>query len=109
MQIYELKFSDGKSCTCLIPDPLDSDEANENDLRGIFQPGYMVAADRVIPRPPTKLPWKQARKGVWTLGLFVLKRLEPEVFHCFWPGGEVTGCKDVISAAVRLHWEEGLT
>ena len=109
MQIFELKFSDGKSCTCLIPDPLDSDDANENDLRGIFQPGYMVAADRVIPRPPTKLPWIRQSKTLWTLNLFALSRLPSGEFHCFWPGGEVTGGKDEISAAVRLHWEEGLT
>lgn len=109
MQIFDLKFSDGKSCTCLIPDPLATDEANEKDLRGIFQPGYMVAAERVIPKPPTKLPWKQERRGLWTLGLFVLERMEPDVFHCSWPGGEVTGGKEEISAAVRLHWEEGLT
>lgn len=108
MQIFNLKFSDGKSCTCLIPEPLDSDEANERDLGGNFQPGYMLSADRVIPKPPTKLPWKQQKRGLWTLGLFVLKRLDADKFHCFWPGGEVTGDKEEISATIRLRWAEGI-
>lgn len=105
MQIFSLTFADGKTCTCLIPEPMESDEDNERDLSAIFQPGYLLSAERVIPKPPTKLPWKQIKKGVWTLSLFVLKRLDAETFHCFWPGGEVTGGKDEISAAVRLHWE----
>lgn len=109
MQIFELKFSDGKTCTCLIPEPLESDAENERDLNAIFQPGYMLSAERVIPKPPTKLPWVRQTNTLWTLHLFALSRLGPDEFHCFWPGGEVTGDKDEISAAVRLHWEEGLT
>lgn len=108
MQIFNLTFADGKSCTCLIPEPLDSDAANESDLSGIFQPGYMLSADRIITPPPTKLPWRQHSKGLWTLGLFVLRRLDADTFHCSWPGGEATGDKDEISATVRLHWAEGV-
>lgn len=107
MKIFNLTFADGKSCTCLIPEPLDSDEENESDLNGIFQPGYMLSAERIITPPPTKLPWKQQKKGLWTLGLFVLKRLSSTEFHCSWPDGEVTGDKDEISATVRLRWTEG--
>lgn len=108
MQIFNLTFADGKRCTCLIPDPLDSDEANAKDLGGIFQPGYMISAERVIPKPPTKLPWKAVRKGAWSLGQFVLERIDGGKFRCSWPGGEAVGGKDEISNAVRLNWSFGV-
>lgn len=107
MKIFDLSFSDGKSCRVIDPHP-DEDEAGSlRSYQAMFQPGYLVSMDRAISPPPAKLPWQQQAKGLWTLGLFVLKRMNAETFHCFWPGGEVAGDKDEISATVRLHWAEG--
>lgn len=109
MKIFDLSFSDGKSCRVIDPDPSEDEGESLRSYRAMFQPGYLLGMERVIVPPPAKLPWQQQAKGLWTLGLFVLKRLDAETFHCLWPGGEVTGDKDEISAAVRIHWQEGLT
>lgn len=108
MKIFDLSFSDGKTCRVIDPDPDDDESESLRSYGAMFQPGYMVGMEQVIAPPPAKLPWKQQAKGLWTLGLFVLKRMDAHTFHCFWPGGEVTGDKDEISATVRLHWSEGI-
>lgn len=108
MLIFDLNFSDGKTCRVIDPDPDEDASESLRSYQAIFQPGYLLSMDQVIAPPPGKLPWIATKKGIWTLGLFILKRLDAETFHCFWPGGEVTGDKDEISATVRLHWEEGL-
>ena len=107
MHIYELTFIDGKSCRHIVPEPQDTEEEELRITAAMFC-GSLKSMERIFAPPPTKLPWQQQRKGLWTLGLFVLKRLDVETFHCFWPGGEATGDKDKISAAVRLHWHEGI-
>lgn len=73
-----------------------------------FQPGYLVSMTRIIGEPPIKLPWKRQTATLWTLGLFALSKLPDGTFHCFWPGGEVTGGKEEISAAVRENWQKGV-
>jgi len=107
MKIFDLSFSDGKTCRVIDPNPEEDETLSLCSYQAMFKPGYLVSMDRAISPPPAKLPWQQQAKGLWTLGLFVLKRLDVETFHCFWPGGEVTGDKDEVSATVRLHWTEG--
>lgn len=107
MHIYQLEFTDGKSCTHIIPRPDCSEEEEIRTTAAIFC-GRLASMTRIITPPPTKLPWKPERKGVWTLGLFILERIDPETFKCTWPDGEVIGDKDEISASVRLHWSEGV-
>lgn len=108
MKIYDLSFSDGKSCRVIDPDPDEDARESLRSYQAMFQPGYLISMDQVIAPPPAKLPWERQSKTLWTLNLFALSRLEDGTFHCFWPGGEVTGDKDEISATVRLHWQEGL-
>lgn len=109
MHIYDLTFADGKSCRVIDPDPDDNQTESLRSYKAMFQPGYLFDMNQVIAPPPAKLPWVRQTNTLWTLNLFALSRLGPDLFHCFWPGGEVTGDKDEISAAVRIHWEEGLT
>lgn len=108
MLIFDLTFTDGKACRYLCPDPEASEHTERASLEAIFC-GRLASMERIVAPPPTKLPWERQSKTLWTLHLFALSRLEDGTFHCFWPGGEVTGDKDEISAAVRIHWQEGLT
>lgn len=108
MRIYDLSFIDGKSCRVIDPDPDENEAESLRSYQAMFQPGYLVDMERIIAPPPAKLPWQQQKKGLWTLGLFILRRLEADIFHCSWPGNEVTGDKDAISATVRLRWHEGV-
>lgn len=106
MLIFDLTFTDGKACRYLCPDP-DATEATERaSLEAIFC-GRLASMVRIIAPPPEKLPWRPVKKGLWRCNLFVLKKLDEGSFNCFWPGGEVTGGKDEISAAVRANWHLG--
>lgn len=107
MLIFDLTFTDGKACRYLCPDPEATEISERASLEAIFC-GRLKSMERIIAPPPAKLPWVRQTNTLWTLNLFALSRLGPDQFHCFWPGGEVTGDKDEISATVRLHWEEGL-
>ena len=107
MKIYDLTFTDGKQCRHIVPDPQDTEEEEFRITQSIFC-GRLKSMERIVTPPPTKLPWQQQKKGLWTLGLFVLKRLDADNFHCSWPGCEVIGDKDAISATVRLRWSEGV-
>ena len=109
MHIYNLTFADSKSCLVIDPDPDEDASESLRSYQAMFKPGYLVSLDRVVAPPRTKLAWVRQTKTLWTLNLFTLSRLGPNLFHCFWPGGEVTGGKSDISAAVRLHWAQGLT
>lgn len=109
MKIFDLSFADGKSCRVIDPDPDDNQTESLRSYKAMFKRGYLTDMNQVIAPPPAKLPWVRQTNTLWTLNLFALRRLGPDLFHCFWPGGEVTGDKDEISAAVRIHWEEGLT
>lgn len=100
MNFYDLEFSDGKRCRMIDPDGDGLEPTN-------FQPGHLIGMTRVIGEPPDRLPWKRQTATLWTLGRFALSRLPDGTFHCFWPGGEVTGGKEEISAAVRENWQEG--
>lgn len=102
MQVYDIHFSDGKSCRCIVPFPADDEAEDLNQLRIGFHPGYVTEIVKVIPPPPTKLPWRRDGE-VWRIGSFELRK-EVDQFVCVWPGGEVSGGKDVISAAVRENW-----
>jgi hypothetical protein len=106
MKIYDLFFTDGRQCRHIVPQPQETEEEELRITQAIFC-GRLASMVRIIAPPPEKLPWEQQRKGLWTLGLFILKRLDAEAFQCSWPGGEVIGDKDEISATVRLNWAEG--
>jgi hypothetical protein len=106
MHIYDLEFTDGKSCRYLSPEPEPTEEAERKSLESMFC-GRLKSMVRIITPPPERLPWKPERRGLWTLGLFILERLDAETFKCRWPGSEVIGGKEEISAVVRLHWAEG--
>jgi len=106
MLIFDLTFTDGKSCRYLCPDPEATEATERASLEGIFC-GRLASMVRIIAPPPDKLPWKRQTETLWTLGKFALSRLPTGGFYCFWPGGEVTGGKDEISAAVRANWHLG--
>lgn len=110
MLIFDLKFTDGKACRYLCPDPEATEQTERAALEAIFC-GRLASMARIIALPPEKLPWKRQAEALWTIDngerIFALSRLPSGGFHCFWPGGEVTGDKDVISAAVRSNWHLG--
>lgn len=103
MLIFDLTFTDGKACRYLCPDPEANETAERAGLEAIFC-GRLASMTRIIAPPPEKLPWKQQKKGLWTLGLFSLKRLDDGEFECSWPGNSFTGNKDAVSATVRQNW-----
>lgn len=108
MKIFDLSFIDGKSCRCIVLEESADDAEEVRQLRNNFHPGYVVDVERVIPPPPSKLPWVAQRKGLWTPGLFILSRIDAETFQLEWPGGSASGDKEEISATVRLHYLEGV-
>lgn len=108
MKVFDLSFTDGKSCRCIVLEESADDPEEERQLRNNFHPGYVATVARVMPPPPTKIPWKRQHKTMWTCGLFALSKLDSGDFHCFWPGGEVTGDKAAVSKAVRENWNLGL-
>ena len=93
-------------------EPLEDENDDKKGVQSIFHPGYVTGMRRIIAPPPEKLPWKRQTESLWTIDngerIFALSRLPSGEFHCFWPGGEVTGGKDAISSAVREHWSEGV-
>ena len=99
MKFYDLTFTDGKRCRMIDPD-------GDGLLPTNFQPGYLVAMDRIITPPPDKLPWRKDG-DVWRLGSFELVKLEPGKFRVSWPGGSAEGGKEEVSAAVRENWADG--
>lgn len=108
MNFYDLVFADGKTGRCIIMEPDEDPAVDVTGVHSIFSDGYLVTMDRVIAPPPARLPWKRRTETLWTLGLFALSRLPDGQFHCFWPGGQVTGGKEEISAAVRENWANGV-
>lgn len=102
MKIYDLEFTDGKRCRYIAAQPEDSEQEELQGLRDMFC-GRLVSMTRIIAPAPTKLPWK--RDGsVWRIAGFTLSK-RGDKFHCEWPGGEIVGGKDEVSAAVRESWQ----
>lgn len=107
MKVFDLDFTDGKRCRCIVMEPLDDEDSDKKGVQSIFHPGYVTGMRRIIAPPSEKLPWK--REGdVWRLHRFELRKFESGSFRCEWPGGSVEGGKDAISSAVREHWAEGV-
>lgn len=107
MKVFDLDFSDGKRCRCISMEPDPDEQVERANVESIFHPGYVTGMHRIVAPPPEKLPWKRQHATLWTLGRFALSKLPGGTFHCFWPGGEATGGKQEISAAVRENWESG--
>ena len=106
MKVFDLSFSDGKRCRCIIPEP-EPDDVELASLRGMFGNDRLESMHRIVAPPPGRLPWK--RDGdMWRIHSFKLQKLESGLFRCTWPGGSIEGDKDVISSAVREHWAEGV-
>lgn len=106
MHIYDLSFSDGKSCRCIVMEPCADPACDISGVTNIFAPSYLASMQRVIQPPPDRLSWK--RKGnSWVIARFVLTRVSEGLFKCEWPGGSAEGDKDAISAAVRANWSSG--
>lgn len=103
MHILDLSFADGKRCRCIVMEPTTAEE-DAAAVRSMFHAGYLVAVERVMPRPPAKLPWRRDGSGGWVLHGFRLDKLEAGRFRVVWPGGEVEGGKDEVSEAVRANW-----
>lgn len=107
MRIYDLTFTDGKQCRHIVPQPQETEEEELRITQAIFC-GRLKSMARIVAPPPERLPWKRQTETLWTLGLFALSKMADGSFHCFWPGGEVTGDKDVVSSAVRENWSFGV-
>lgn len=106
MHIYDLTLSTGKRCRCLVMDP-QGEDIDQDGIRSIFREGQVASLERIVMPPPERLPWRRDGK-VWRIGRFELRKLEGGEFVVTWPGGEVRGGKDQVSAAVREHWREGV-
>lgn len=106
MNFYDLTFTDGKTGRCIVMEP-DADPAVDvAGVHSIFRDGYLASMALVIGEPPDRLPWKRDGSA-WRIGSFVLAKLAPDLFRVTWPGGEATGGKEEISAAVRENWTNG--
>lgn len=107
MLIFDLKFTDGKACRYLCPDPEATEQTERAALEAIFC-GRLASMVRIIAPPPERLPWKRYGK-TWKLHNFdLMKNTENGEFILSWPGGSlVSKERDAISAAVRLNWEKG--
>ena len=109
MKIFDLTFSDGRTCRVIDPDPIEDAAESLRSYQAVFKPGYLVGMQRIVAPPPEKLPWKRDGDG-WKLGDFRLsKRFDDETqktrFLLKWPGNEFASHdKDEISEAVHLHW-----
>lgn len=111
MKVFDLAFSDGKRCRCIIPDP-EPDETELINLKGMFGHDRLELMHRIVAPPPEKLPWKREAEDRWSLHSFELQRKgigSEKEFVLAWPGG-ILASKDpaVISSAVREHWAEGV-
>ena len=107
MKVFDLTFADGKRCRSIVMEPSEDEAIDRAGIASIFHDGYVAGISRIVAPPPEKLPWKRTHPGRWELGQFALMKKADGTFHCFWPGGEVTGGKDEISAAVRQNWDKG--
>lgn len=106
MLIFDLKFSDGKACRYLCPDPDATEETERAALEAIFC-GRLASMARIIAPPPEKLPWKRVANDRWELNRFVLTRISAGYFYLLWPDGSTEGDRDHVSSAVRLNWHLG--
>lgn len=105
LKIFDLSFSDGRTCRVIDPDPEGNAEESLRGYQSMFQPGYLVGMVQVVAPPPTKLPWKRDGSK-WRIGDFgLMKNTASNEFILSWPGGAlVSKSKDEISAAVRENW-----
>lgn len=60
MKVFDLDFTDGKRCRCIVMEPLDDEDADKKGVQSIFHPGYVTGMRRIIAPPPEKLPWKRS-------------------------------------------------
>lgn len=106
MHTYQLKFSDGKTCRCIVMEPGQDAAVDVAGVHSIFHEGYLQSMQRVIAPPPARLPWKRVANDRWELHRFVLRK-DGDLWRLSWPGGGVYGDKEHVSAAVRENWTNG--
>lgn len=111
MKVFDLSFSDGKSCRCIVLEESADDAEEARQLISTFHPGYVVDVKRVMPPAPSKLPWRRSGENCWRLNQFTLSKIIDSV-----SGEQVGWClkwldqtlfcndKESISAAVRANW-----
>lgn len=105
MHIYDLKFSDGKSCRSIVMEPTTEAEDCAGITR-IFADGYLVSLERIVPPIPDKLLWRRDSR-VWRLHRFELGRLAAGSFRVTWPDGSCEGDAEAVKQAVRDNWRYG--
>lgn len=105
MHIYDLTFTDGKTCRCIIPEP-ESEAQELASMQAMFGGDRLKSMTRIVAPPPEKLPWKRSGDK-WVLHRFELRKLESGYFRCEWPGGSIEGGGEEISAGVRANWADG--
>jgi hypothetical protein len=107
MKIFDLTFSDGRTCRVIDPDPIEDADESLRSYQAVFKPGYLVGMQRIVAPPPEKLPWSRTADG-WAIGAFALTSKgvgSEKEFVLTWPGGILASkSKEEVSAAVRLHW-----
>lgn len=104
MKVFDLKFNDGRTCRAIALETEPTDQADIDSLIRKFGADRVTSVQRVFPPPPARLPWERQSNSVWTLGLFILTRVEAGVMRLNWPDGELVGDKEEISATVRMNW-----
>lgn len=107
MHIYQLEFTDGRSCTHIIPRPDCSQEEEISSTRAIFC-GRLASMVRIIAPPPEKLPWKRMANDRWEIPGFTLYRCtdESKGKWCLAFLDKTVYAKESaeVSAVVRSNW-----
>ena len=107
MRVYDLLFTDGKSCRHIVPDPQPT-EAEELRITQMIFCGRLAAMTRIIAPPPDKLPWKRVANDRWEMPGFTLYRCEDQSKGkwclAFLDRTIYANESADISAAVRNNW-----
>ena len=101
MHIYDLTFTNGNRCRCIVMEPGEDDAEG---IGSIFQ-GRLASAVRVIPPCPARLPWVKDGEA-WRLHRFTLRK-DGGGWLVEWPGGSARGSSAEVSQAVRDNWRLG--
>jgi hypothetical protein len=108
LKVFDLQFSDGKRCRCIIPEP-ESDESELSNLKGMFGSDRLESMSRIVAPPPEKLPWKKVGSH-WEIGQFKLRKCAPDpdglqVWCLDYPGVSAYLDAKGVADTVRREWQ----
>lgn len=108
MRSYEIKFSGGKSCRCIVMEPNETEEQDIAQIGMNFTTTKVLSIERVVPPIPERVNWKK-EGDCWKFGRFTMRKSESEKgeFELSWQTGSTKGDKDHISRMIRENWRDG--